>query len=53
MCLILSDHSWTSLTQQDIKPTKKKLTKVDDFWIFAKMYCHRCGCSSKLNPKGV
>ncbi len=48
----LTGHNWTSTAMEDLPPTKKQLEDgADGFFDYAKMYCRRCQCISKLNTR--
>lgn len=50
LCGILGDHTWTCAAEEGQKPTKAQARAgVAGFYDYARMYCKRCGYTSRLS----
>jgi hypothetical protein len=51
-CEFWGHHDWTSAHREGISPpSSEKIAEnpEKEFWIYARMYCKRCGHGSKYN----
>ncbi len=52
LCFCLG-HDWTCKADHGITPTPAELRNPKEgFWVYAQMYCHRCGKNAEVTIYG-
>lgn len=53
LCWMLGLHDWTSKASEGIPPDESEKGSELGFWLYAKMYCKKCGKVSPLSKKQI
>lgn len=53
ICWFFGLHNWTSKASEGIPPDESEKGSELGFWLYAKMYCKRCGKVSELSQRQI